>query len=301
MKFMKLHRILPVMLTLSGLITISSCNSDSDKDEPQLPTYVVVDFEEGNLMLAGPTSYGENLYPDYAGNKFTSADLYVTSSISLHMGLNISSYSDKPDFSAGGVAISRWNNMHNTSTIQAANWWYTYENQCSIYNEFSMPCANQNAGADGSNTFAIIYGNNSQYGDFRPEISFNDKYELPIDQIAICPTAYFYGAVTIGNPFGSDPEKNLKEQKGWVKVLAYGFDAKGQPTNQGIPVEKYLCDFREGVTQIEVPISWIYWSLSDLGKVHSIKFDFEGSDINYGSLATPCYLGIDNIYVRVKD
>ncbi|MDE7411242.1 MAG: DUF4465 domain-containing protein [Paramuribaculum sp.] len=300
MNIIKSYRFIPLLVSLAGSSTFISCDDEPEVTDP-LPIYAVVDFEQTNLRPAGPTSFGENLYPDYSGIQYVSAELPVTKDVTLHVGLNISDYNGKPDFSAGGVAISRWNIMKNTSADQATDWWYSYQNQCSIYNTASISGANQYAGADRSSTFAVIYGNKSEWGDFRPEISLSDNKELSIEQVSICPTAYLYGIVTKGNPFGSDPEKTLKEQNGWLKVLAYGFDANGKPTNNGSPVEKYICDYRSENSSVDIPTTWTEWSLSGLGKVNSIKFDFEGSDVTYGSLATPCYLCIDNIYIRISE
>ncbi len=293
-----------VSLLVSAAVTVTSCSSNDDDDDLLLPpTFKLLDFEGTRIALAGPDSYGANLYAIYTGDdKFIEGEIGVEEGVTLKFGLNNSTYYNAPDFSAGGMVLSQWNYRTNKPGQTDENWWKSYENQCSVYNFNSQNGLNQGAGAGGSNTFAVINGYDSPYGEgARFEFTAGASYEIV--SMMICPTSYVYGIITEGNPMDSNnPDKSLKEQKGWFKILAYGFDAEGNPTNDGNPVEKYICDYRDGA-ETEIPISnvWSEWSLSKLGKVNSVKFDFDGSSRNEYGLLTPAYMCIDNILLRLRD
>jgi len=292
-----MKRIVPKLLNVAALaavmISVASCSNDDEEFIDKYPHYKLINFEGTSIPLAGPTSYGENLYYGYTGDdKFTEGEIGVEPGVTLKFGVNKSSYYDAPDFSAGGMVLSKWCYRSNIPT-KTGNWWQSYENQCSVYN------VSQKDG-DTSNTFAVIFGYNSDWCE-GPSMSFSNGKEYVIDGMYVCPTSYVYGVIKNGNPMSADPTKGLKEQKGWFKVLAYGFDANGNATNGGNPVEKYICDYRdESKNQVEILASWTGWqNLKELGKVNTIRFDFDGSDKNEYGLLTPAYLCIDQIYVNL--
>jgi len=284
---------------LAASIMFVSCSDD----EPEAPSVYrrVIDFENTGLTLAGPTSYGANLYNNYDGTKFVSGSIEVEEGVRMEFGVNYSEYEEAYDFTAGGMVLSQWNYRSNPEG-QTGDWWYSYNNQCSVYNTGSADGANKGAGAGGSNTFAVINGyEDLAWAMFKGAPSFNmtANAEYLVESIEICPSSYLYGIITEGNAFGNDPGKTLAEAKGWFKILAYGYDAQGNPTNGGNPVEKYICDYRTGAN-IAIASTWQTWDLTALGRVNKVKFSFEGSDTGAYGLNTPAYMCIDNITLRMN-
>lgn len=293
----KFNKLSASVLTLLLAAMATSCSDDND--DLSGARYAVIDFENSGVTLAGPTSYGANLYAG-ADGQFTEGEVAVTDNIKLHFGINESMWTEEIDFYGGGMALSKWN--HRTSIDgKSAMWWYSYENQCSVYNVNSTDGANNGAGADGSDTFAVIFGyrdNNSMSN--RASMNFTGDAELQVRSIALCSTSYVYGTLMNPNPYGITPDKNIEEAKGWFMIQAYGFDADGNPTNGGQPVEKYICDYRDDANP-KVPAinSWQIWDVSALGKVNKIEFDFKGSDVGTYGLNTPAYACLDNIMVEL--
>ena len=275
--------------------------SCSDDDGPESPRLVEIGFEGGNNILAGPTSYGANLYYGYDGTQFTEAEFPVTEDVRLHIGINESIWTDEIDFYGGGMALSQWNIRSNPADQSAADWWYSYNNQCSVYNLQSVDGANTKAGAGGSDTFVIATG----YSDPNSMSSCSRMYftgnaELQVVGIDVCNSSYAYGVLMNGNPYGNDPGKNIQEAEGWFKVEFYGFDSEGNPTNGGAPVEFYLCDYRPGsATYTETISKWTNCDLSALGKVNAVEVNFKGSDTGLYGLNTPAYVCLDNFTVSV--
>ncbi|MDE6100420.1 MAG: DUF4465 domain-containing protein [Paramuribaculum sp.] len=275
--------------------------SCSDDDGPESPRLVEIGFEGGNNILAGSTSYGANLYYGYDGTQFTEAEFPVTEDVRLHIGINESIWTDEIDFYGGGMALSQWNIRSNPADQSAADWWYSYNNQCSVYNLQSVDGANTKAGAGGSDTFVIATG----YSDPNSMSSCSRMYftgnaELQVVGIDVCNSSYAYGVLMNGNPYGNDPGKNIQEAEGWFKVEFYGFDSEGNPTNGGAPVEFYLCDYRPGsATYTETISKWTNCDLSALGKVNAVEVNFKGSDTGLYGLNTPAYVCLDNFTVSV--
>lgn len=287
---------------------VTSCSSDDEFDSfasskvmstrtSIVGDTIIIDFEDDNsIILAGPTSYGENLYADYSGTRF----LEWTDAISTFT-CGINDMNGGQNYYNGGIAISKWNIMSNPAG-KTGDWWYSYLNQCSVYNTASTDGTNSNAGHEGSNNFGVMYG----YSDFynsaymsNPSFHFEGDLEYTVKRMYICNSSYTYGVMKYGNSFGaSGSAVPLEDSKGYFKVLAYGYDASGTPTNGGAPVEKYLADYRIGTaTPTAISTIWTSWDLSALGPVNKVKFNFEGSDSGTYGLNTPAYLCIDDIHI----
>lgn len=274
---------------------LTACSDD--KMEPQGPSVKVITFENTGIATAGPTSYGANLYEGYA-DQFTSASIPVSDDVNLEFGLNESMWTGNIDFYGGGMALSTWN-YRTSPADQFGMWWYTYLNQCSVYNVNSTDGANAGAGADGSDTFALVFGYRDQNSmSNRAKFSFSAGAEMQVVSVMVCPTSFVYGNLAIGNPYSTN--RPIKDDAGWFKILAYGFDAQGNATNGGNPVELYFCDYRSDANpQVELIDTWTRWNLSALGNVNRVEFDFEGSDYGTYGLNTPAYACIDNIEIKL--
>ena len=276
---------------LAAGVMLASCSDDDDPVAPGVKT-CVIDFENTSIELAGPDSYGANLYSDYDGVKFTKGAIEVEPGVDFEFGLNSGVYSTYAELFNGGMFLSQWNYRSDKAGV-TEGWWKNYTNQCSVYNAESTDGANKAAGADHSNTFAVVNG----FGATAVSFGFSAGAEYEISSMMVCPTSYTYGLLAEGNPMGVDGGKPAKEVGGWFKVLAYGYDAQGSADNGGKPLEFYFCDYRNASNPVELVTTWRSWDLSALGKVNKIKIDFEGSDTGDWGLNTPAYLCIDNVKV----
>lgn len=279
-------------MAIVALASLSSCGTG----ENEFSGSATIGFETVFCTLAGPTSYGANLYSNYDGQRFERGQIYVAPGVVLNFGIN--EQGGEYNFSSGGVALSTWNYRTDAEGTDAG-WWKTYENQCSVYNTESTSGKNMWAGADGSNVFAVITGYDSPDGwQSAPELYFSGGVEVSFKSIMVCPTSYLYGVVTEGNPFGNNPGQSLEQAQGWLRVDVYGYDGKGAAVNGSEPLQFYVCDYRAGsATAKPIASTWTKWDLSALGPVNKVKFNFVGSDTGAYGLNTPAYLCIDNLNV----
>lgn len=295
------------MLTATAMFT--GCNSDDDflmesvdfgtsQTRATTATQVVTFDNATEDELAGPTSYGENLY-DGSILGWTDPTIGFWTEFNTVGGVTA--------FYCGGIAPSNWS-IRSNGTTHTQDWWYSYQNQCSVYNTDVADGAS-NAGHSGSN-FGIVYGYLDQYNSTymaMPEFTFVDEgYNLVnrnIQYMYVCNSAYTYGVIIHGNYWDDGEDdgwtgsaQSLVTSKGWFKVLAYGYKADGSATNGGNPVEFYLADYRDNSSTATPAIEkWTKWDLSALGSVAKIKFNFVGSDNSQYGLNTPAYVCIDDI------
>lgn len=111
------------------------------------------DFDPG--MLAGPTSAGENLY-SYQGYPQVTTIYDNTPEEYLFLSM-FNTVGGSTEYSSGGIALSNWNIRSNQSG-NTGDWWYSYLNQCSVYNTaVEAEGQNKEAGHSGSN-FGVVYG-----------------------------------------------------------------------------------------------------------------------------------------------
>lgn len=210
-----------VALTMS--LGFVSCSDDDGPDS----RLVEIGFEGGSNILAGPTSYGANLYYGYDGTQFTEAEFPVTDDVKLHIGINESVWSGEIDFYGGGMALSQWNIRTNPADKTAADWWYSYQNQCSVYNLQSGDGTNKGAGAGGSDTFVIANGYsdpNSMSSSSR--MYFTGKAEFQAVGIDVCNSSYVYGVLMNGNPYGNDAERISRKLKAGSRLNSTASTAK---------------------------------------------------------------------------
>lgn len=302
------------LLTATALFT--GCNSDDDflmeSMDSVTPQTRATDNPDGSItitfddfsssMMAGPTSKGENYY-SYLGETqimsisdpngyFTAVPNRVTSS-----------WGTTEDFSSGCIALSKWNYygenpstypQNPTGTIPT-DWWYSWENQCSVYNMASTNAANVNAGHSGSN-FAVVYGYVDAYNQSymqKPQFTLNDSYTLK--GLWYCNSAYTYGVMQNGNAFGKDGVAvSLKDANGYFEVILECYNAAG--TLIATKTRK-LAEYRSTETQVEPVTTWTYWDIN-VPNVKTVKFNFQGSDTGDYGLNTPAYICIDDITIE---
>lgn len=293
-------------VAITAAAAFTACNADDDFDfEPRRDigtpdtravsdgSYWIVDFENASPgLLAGPTSYGANLYEGYSGTDPGRYTSWVDTQSRLTFGLNKDGYGGTYNYWNGGIAVSNWNQMSNIAG-ESGEWWYSYQNQCSVYNTASVDGANEGAGYSGSK-FGVVYGYTDTYSGF---VGCSNMYlanhlERTFDRMYVCNSSYGYGVIVHGNSFtqGSLPSKN-----GWFKLVARGY--KAGATTPVATDEIYLADYRDGAT-----VCLTGWTLFDLTnikkqKVNKIELDFVGSDSGAYGLNTPAYVCIDDIRV----
>ena len=244
----------------------------------------LIDFEAARILdyLAGPTSYGDNLYSSYTGaNRYYG---YDDASTGLMMMINDQYDTGDPDFWNGGIAISQWNDM----TAEG------YFNQCSVY---SRDVVTTFGGYNGSKTFAVATGYNDPMfmGDGRSIISFYDNLtECTFDHFWV--TNSTYAALSMMNGDGWIAKKFSYADKDWLKIVIEAFDKNDVET--GATVEFYLADFRTA-TSPGIITEWKMVDLTPLGnKVHAVKFDIQSSDTGSYGMNTPAYFCFDNLAIK---
>ncbi len=257
------------------------------------------DYAENDVLIANPTSYGANLYASYTGDKFTEGALLLKDDNYVLFGIN--KIDGAYNFWNGGVALSNWAILKNQNSSQSADWWYSYNNQCSVYNTEARGIR-RGAGAGGSDIFAIVYGYQDKYNQSYmslPEISFLTPVTLK--SLEYCNSSYVYGVLENGNQFGDSIIVNvpqIKKDKGYFRVTMYCYDANENLIAQR---SKYLADYQDNHSEVAPVHTWTMWNLAEDGgaisRVQKIKFNFDGSNNSAWGLNTPAYICIDNITV----
>lgn len=248
---------------------------------------VTVGFEDvAAKYLAGPTSYGGNLYSAYTGEggQFTG---YLDEASGLYFGINRvenPSYGGEYEFWNGGFAISQWNDMATAG----------YLNQCSVY--FKDGTTGK-GGHDGSATFAVANGYcdaepTAYSSDKRPVLYFEDgETERVIDHCYISNATYTYLSMAQGDNMA---KKFTYEDKDYFVVTATGFDRDGSETGT---VQICLADFRTADSG-GIVTGWQKFDLSSLGAVNRIVFNCQSSDVGAYGMNTPAYFCVDDIVLR---
>mgnify|MGYP002853572075 CR=1 FL=1 len=143
-------------------------------------------------------------------------------------------------------------------------------------------------GNNGSDHFAVANGYMSDFGDSRAVMSFGDGVARVIDHMYVNTTSYFLQSITIGNDYS---EKAVETT--FVDLVVEGFDLEGESTGT---VRVRLAD------GLKYMSDWTYVRLSTLGKVATLKFDFDCSDdqTNDYGMTVPGYVAIDDIAVLIS-
>ena len=249
-------------------------------------TYVI-DFESvATSLLAGPTSYGENLYDGYQ-NQYTG---YTDAATGLWIGINpTGKWSSDPNFYNGGIAISRWNNM-----VMPGD-----SNQCSVYYDNGSG----KGGYNGSETFAVHYGYYDtiappafSMGDTRSYIKFEDTDQTAtFNGFYVNNSTYAYLAMRDGYYVASP----LEPDNGWFKLVVEGIKPDGSSSGK---VVEYLADFQSTAVLPGILDYWKWVDLTPLGnEVNAIRFDVAGSDSGDYGLNTPAYFCFDDLSVTISD
>ena len=260
------------------IITLRVVNEyGMSQDRITITVYSLIDFENvGANYLAGPTSSGENLYSDFGAGQYIGYEdpsgLKMTIIEATHWLTGELTH----EFSNGGIAISRWNDMNTEGP----------DNECSVY---YRDAETGKGGYDGSETFAVVFNG---FSGINPSISFSDENaEGTFYYCWVANTTYAALSMKNGDSFSKKFELG-----DWFKLTVNAFDKNGNPT--GTSVEFYLADFRTS-TSPGIVTEWTKVDLTPLGSnVHSIKFDFDSSDAGEWGMNTPGYFCFDNLAIK---
>ncbi len=254
-----------ISLFLLSILFITSCSSDSDDQKT-----TIVGFENvPESVLAGPTSYGANLYPDYKGDKPALYKGYLDAASNLFFNITTDG------FGSGGVAISQWTNSIDQD----------YTNQCSVY---SKNAVEKKGGHNGSATFAVV--SVSSFGESGGYMYFKDEEENQIQHAYITNSTYAVLSMQNGDDWA---KKHTYERKDWFKLTFIGHNSKGGETGR---VEFYLSDFRTENAK-GIVTEWTKVDLASLGNVNKVTFELESSDNGEYGMNTPSYFCMDDIMV----
>lgn len=186
-------------------------------------------------------------------------------------------------------------NITKPSGELSKDWWYSYNNQMSVYNTASADGENINAGHSGSN-FGVVYGYkdsyNSQWMD-KPSFTLDAPYTL--SGLWYCNSSYVYGVMENGNKFGNiGVAGSMSGTNGYFEVILECYDNAGKLI---ATKTKLLADYRIGNTQVTPVTTWTYWPIN-VENVKTVKFNFTGSDTGAYGLNTPAYICIDDIVIK---
>ena len=260
-------------------------------------TYTITFEGIGRSYMADTSSYADNAYAAYGGTKIVP---YVHSPSNLRFAIKGAGGSSPVNYWDGGFIISDWNYKANVAP-HTGDWWYSYLNQASVYSGTSGA---KNGGYGGSSNFAVMFGYvdsyNSSYAT-RPTINFTSGSGV-VNGMYICLSSYTYGVIINGNTFGGSgtatPLKDVAGGKGYLKLLAYGFNGS-TATNGGNPVQIDLAKYFNHLPVVAPRTAWTYFNLSALGTVTRVEFNIEGNDSGTYGLNTPAYVCMDNVDVTL--
>ncbi|MDE6506960.1 MAG: DUF4465 domain-containing protein [Alistipes sp.] len=315
----KNFRRMAMAVAAMAAVTFAACNADNDYfAEPRQNAAnpdtrsaenpdgtLTVTFDDFDRTMMAYTPRADNYYSYYGFSK----DDQITAiydplyTFVSYMNTVENSYGTFTEFSSGAIALSKYNYRSSAAAGESGSWWYTFDNQCSVYNTASVDGSNENAGHSGSN-FAVVYGysdNSSTEWIEQPEFYFDMPYTFK--GLWYCNSSYVYGVIENGNRFGSSGGatalKDLKDSEGrnigYFEAVVECYDIDG---NLIAAKTKLLADYRYDRPTVEPVTTWTYWDI-DVEGVQSVKFNFTGSDVDpdYG-LNTPAYLCIDDITIE---
>lgn len=232
--------------------------------------YYTIDFEgsKWSALIDSKESGGKLLYGDDGMGFFTDEGVYewTDAATSLHSKLNGSADYGYA-FWSGGVAVS---NYH--CDIADGG----------VSHQLSLPTETN---AHSGDNFVVTYGYNDGGWDSCPILDFNDGKSHQIKGMWIANTSYFLNSETFG-----DGINQAATDATFIDVTFEGFDTAS--ISQG-KVKYRIQDGKKSLTD------WAYVDLSSLGKINSLKINYEFSDDQKNSygFSAPAYIAIDDIEI----
>ena len=178
-----------------------------------------------------------------------------------------------PTTTLSGGMTNKWGGMYGFSEGGVAISNYIDEKTDSLHSfmdQLAVPLSN------GSQNFAVIFD--------EATIFFADDVAREVKSLDLIGTTYMLSVAKLGDGYA----RALTLNSDYLNVLIEGFEGE---TSKGV-VKVAICaagGFME---------KWYTCNLSSLGKVTSLKFTMEGSDMGAYGLNTPAYVGMDNVVVK---
>lgn len=305
-----------VALSFSGILALglASCSNDGGPkgpDEDQFET-VTIGFQKVSAdLIAGPTSYGANLYSE-PGQITKGYIVQIYGETYAQFSINYAEQSYLPgqpweySFYNGGLAVSNWHDMQTT----------TYENQLSVYSSTSpsggnFVVANGYASVDNPNNATLadydgcgkVYLTDSQgYGlttEGQKSPVTGEAKDGYFQSVMLNNTTYCFKTMENGDAFASALNS---ENKGWFKVQFIAFDSNDATAKPAGYTEAYLANFDPSQADGYLGIidEWIQVDLSMLPKAEILVINFVGSDSGEWGLNTPAYCALDNFEISIE-
>ena len=207
--------------------------------------------------------------------------------------LNPESYWNGSDeagqFSSGP---SRFYNAYNSEYFSWSGWAYSNTSDVTTPGYMNQYSAFTGEGFHGAEDFNDIYGVSYLFGP--SVIDFTAGKAHAVEGFFVTNSTYAalsmmqgdWVAKPFGGADGTDPD--------FFKLLVWG-------TNNGVStdsIEFYLADYRYDEAENDYLIkTWQWVDLTSLGKVDSLMFGLESSDVGEWGMNTPAYFCLDNLLV----
>lgn len=254
------------------------------------PELHIVDFEDDMMamFLAGPTSYGDNLYTTFSDDQTVDGITYTNyfNAYTNYGGIPdqngyISLVPNTDQMWSGGTYVSRWNYKDKGD----------YTNQCSVYyGDHGMG----NGGNNNSATFGLAYASLGGMGGGEGGARIDyilDEEGATFDHMYVNNSTYNVVCIRDGNQFSTPAGPGFT-----FSLVIKGVDKDGNITGA---VEHYLADYRtpssKGCQEV-----WEKVDLRSLGKVTKLYFSCNGTDSGSYGLNTPAYFCFDDIAIQMK-
>lgn len=195
-------------------------------------------------------------------------------------------------FSSGST---RFFNAYNPEYFSWSGWAYSNTTDVNTPGYMNQYSAFTGDGFHGGEALNHTYGISSLYGPSL--IDFANEEPHFVEGFFVSNSTYAalsmlegdFFAKKFGGEDGTDPD--------YFKLLIWG-RSNGENTDS---VEFYLADYRFNESEDDYLIrTWQWVDLSSLGKVDSLVFGLESSDIGDYGMNTPAYFCIDNLTVEIE-
>lgn len=196
---------------------------------------------------------------------------------------------------------SFWNGSDGSGSFKSSNLTFknSYNTEYKYWSGFSFSNVTDVTTKGSTNQYSAITGSGyNSSANYAVAYVFGSS-SVEFDEIQtirglyITNSTYAYFSIKDGDDFtekfggatGTDPD--------YFKVIIEGIDASGEVTDT---VDFYLADYRfEDSSSDYIVNDWTWLDLSSLGKVKSINFKLESSDVGDWGMNTPAYFCVDDV------
>jgi hypothetical protein len=114
-----------------------------------------------------------------------------------------------------------------------------------------------------------------------------------LDGLYVTNSNYTYYSMLKGDPFAKKFGGTTGDDEDWFKLTITGRDTTGQVTGT---VDFFLADFRFADNRLDYIVdTWQFVDLTSFGRVETLEFALDSSDIGVFGMNTPGYFAIDTV------